>query len=237
MNRIIALYPFSKDSYTDDATGLIIDRKTKTQANWHLVLFDRWFDLHTTKINPKCKFSLTTADGIGAELCFTRYWGDDLEEDDLGGLPYHFQVIKLPWHFEAFKVGYLIDGKWKTTKLRKLSERNDLENKADVKRFRFLMKAGDETLTNEVTVHAVRYYDSIYWFPLWLKNLIHWHRTHIELEFSEEIGKGRGSWKGGILGMGATFHKSIENSWYLFKNGELLNILKRGNQEYMADLS
>ena len=236
MYRIVALYPFSPDSIRD-ANGHSVDRKTGKRVNWHLVLFDRWFDLHTKEINPKWEFSLTNTDGIGAELGFTRHWGNDLVEDDWDGKPYHFQVIKLPWHYEAFKVGYLLGGKWKSTNIKRIIERNSLEGKSDKRKFRFLMRAGDETLTNEVTVHAVRYYDSIYWFPLWLKNLIHWHRTHIELEFSEEIGKGRGSWKGGILGMGAAFHKSIENSWYLFKNGELLNILKRGNQEYMADLS
>ena len=78
----------------------------------------------------------------------------------------------------------------------------------------------------KATCWAERYLDAIYWFPKWLKELFYTKREYLEIEFSDEIGRGRGSWKGGTLGLPTDFVGNIRDSWYKFKKEVLPDYLR-----------
>ena len=235
---ILALVPYSQTSVKDYYTGEsydYIDGK-RVDVNWHLVIGKKWIDLGI-KLPSWMQFNLSFTDGINkhGEICFKRCFGPDLEGED-DEVPCHYHFIKLPWYREAFKHGIQMDGTWFDVPLDKNSYTladgttfkvfSALENEADKKTFTFV--AYGEVI--KATVHAERYLDAVYWFPKWLKNLWHRERAFIELEFSEEIGKGRGSWKGGILGMNAAYKGSITDSWYNFRDNELKKIIEGSHE-------
>ena len=133
-------------------------------------------------------------------------------------------MYRLPWHKEAFKQGVLINNEW----IDFPCDRNSFETwqkmkkQADRKTCTFNAYGGKI----KATCWAERYLDAIYWFPKWLKELFYTKREHLQIEFSDEIGRGRGSWKGGTLGLPTDFIGSIRDSWYKFKKEVLPDYLR-----------
>ena len=231
MNNIIAFYPFSKTSKSDEEGSYEWEDGCRKPVNWHIVLFDKWINTHipVNRLSYKCQFSLSFANGNKwgkyEELCFIRYFGKDLDEDD-NGKDYHFSLIRLPWYKEMFEHTVLIKGDWITLPL-------VIRLDGNYKTYEALMDKSDKTTYTfsaygkkiKATCHAEQYRASVYWFPKWLKELFYKVEKFIEIDFSDDIGKGRGSWKGGILGLNAEWKGSIRNSWYHFKNTRLKEIL------------
>ena len=223
MNWILALFPFSEDShnqYEDGHSYELINGEWK-RVHWHLVIADKWINLGFD-LPYWCKFSIGNLDN--GEFCVRRYFGWGLEEDNEGDYPNSFKVYRLPWHTEAFKQGVLINDEW----IDFPCDRNSFETwqkmkkQADRKTYTFNAYGGKI----KATCWAERYLDAIYWFPEWLKELFYTKREHLQIEFSDEIGRGRGSWKGGTLGLPTDFVGNIRDSWYKFKKEVLPDYLR-----------
>ena len=221
MNRILALVPFSETSkaiYEDGYSYDLIDGEWR-RVPWHLVIADKFINLGI--FLPKwCEFGVYNH-GNG-EVSVTRYfgWGRKYHED---GEYYSFKLWRLPWAKDCFKFATLINGEWVEYETDVSFEvHKEYESKADRKKYSF--KAYGKKIY--ATCWAKRYVYSVYWFPKWLKRLYNSPSDILRIEFSEEIGEGRGSWKGGTVGMFGDYVGSIRESWYKFKQERLPEILK-----------
>ena len=125
------------------------------------------------------------------------------------------KCIYMPWTYDFYRISFLTHDGWFTClesdrrKARKRGE-NTFEypyNLRDddqrlIKKefpFRYVTKQGEVQDTT-----ATVFMEEREWRPKWLRwtNLFRTVRTTLNIEFKDEMGNQRGSWKGGVLGVG-----------------------------------
>ena len=229
MRILLALYPFSKTSKLDEEGSYEWDdiNKCKKPVNWHIVLFDKWYDtgISIDSLDSKFETSICFCDGVKwgdyQEIIFTRYWGNNLIKKDLNNKSYAYNFIKLPWCHDVFKHMVLVNNEWvevPNSDLDRYEAYLDLLKYADTRTYSF--NANGETV--KAKCHAESYKASVYWFPTWLKELFYKEDKFIEIEFSSPIGQNYN----GISRLSAEWGCSIRDSWYHFKHTRLKEILK-----------
>ena len=222
--QIIGLHPYSNTSHSDEhGHSYEYINHERVPVKWHLVLFDRWYNLGIY-LPSKFQFSFSWVDDC---FMFTRYWGKPNSDKDEE--PYHYTVIRLPWRSEAFKQGLFYKDRWIDYSWR--AEEYSLGNKKE-KYFWDIAKLADKAYIFNAygkkiiaQVRGERIWYAPKWFPLWLKELWNEKKEYLHIEFSDEIGKERGSWKGGTVGMATDWTGTVRDSWYSFKNGKLKEII------------
>ena len=114
------------------------------------------------------------------------------------------KVLWYPWSWDFYKRWELVAGDsyargrdfW--VELPRRMNHGQLATK-HTEPYTYKLRSGEQQ-----TVTATYYVEHAEWRWRWLK-LLPWPRktsTSISVEFSEEVGEGRGSWKGGTLGCG-----------------------------------
>lgn len=211
-DTIFALYPFGPHN-------------TKS---WHLVLFNFWFSMPKA-LPMKFKTSFCYLPEHSS-FCFDRYWGkpnrkNEFEDD----IPYYFKCFNAPWAKFLYKKEYLHNGKWCKLELTSgdWTEQQEEEDKFKdhfTSTFKFFEDGKRVVVKADVT--AEKLYYGIHWFPNWLKPLFNEVRERAWISFSTDIGKGRGTWKGGTVGRSFPFTKNLATTWLNFEYNELPKYLK-----------
>lgn len=211
-DTIFALYPWGMDNF---------------HKGWHIVLFNRWFRLFDEdKLDKKWQTSFSYMPDHQA-FAFTRYWGPNLEKsdattDDFEPIYWYFKCINAPWAKFLYKEQVLKGKKWITFE----GLRSDAEKIGDVFETTFKFFENDKRVIVKAKVLATKSFYGIHWFPKFLKPLFHETVTDCWVEFSTGIGKDRGSWKGGTVGMHIPFKKDLKTSWTEFEYTGLQKMLK-----------
>lgn len=127
----------------------------------------------------------------------------------------HVKSIDMPWTLDFYRHSYLThDGWWTCLESERRKARKRGENtfefpyhlRDDDKRlikkefpFHYVTKYGEEQDTT-----ATCYMEEREWRPRWLKwtKLFRYVKTSLDISFKDEMGSERGSWKGGVLGVG-----------------------------------
>lgn len=200
---ILGLFPYEEHSKQGDFSKA------------SLVICDKWITLPFQI--PRTWTTYISGNNLKwGEVSVCRYWGKELRADVFDDEKYNFKIIRLPWHTQAYKRGTLINGEWvEHERLYEVTAR--MEKIADRKQYTF--QAYGKEIT--ATVWGACCYDSYSILPKWLKPLFKKQRAWMEVEFSDEIGSNRGSWKGGTIGLNAEFIKDLDTSWNKFATEEL----------------
>ena len=234
---IIALLPYGKHTKSDD-------------VEWHLVIFDKWIKLNRTFPRKwKTYLSIDWEDGV---MHFHRDWGKPNSCDagdhllktpekipEWAEVDYH-KVIRLPWERISYRYYNLKNGKWVLNTGKTYEEQKEQEKDQDVYETTFHFFEDKETgktspnklpgdnvkrivVKAKITAWRRKYCWRI--LPKWLPIFPH-IVDNIEIDLNEEIGRGRGSWKGGMMGRPYPFTKSLKESWNNFAHLELPKYLK-----------
>ena len=169
---------------------------------WSLVLFGKWFNTNRL-FNPKWETSLSY---LPEEQCFafTSYWlPPNTTEDDSD--KYFFKLWRAPWLRINYKFEEL-KGNFKTT-------------------FNIFEKG--KRIPVKATVTGIKSYSSYYGLPNFLKFLGKRVKTEIKIDLSTDIGKDRGTWKGGTTSLYYPFTKDLATSWLNFEYYELPKYVKK----------
>ena len=127
----------------------------------------------------------------------------------------HAKCIEMPWSLDFYRRSYLTNDGWLDcleSERRKARDRGEDIHKypyhlySDDERllkkefpFRYVTKSGEVQNTT-----ATCYMEEREWRPKWLKwtKLFNYVKPSLEISFKDEMGNQRGSWKGGVLGVG-----------------------------------
>lgn len=214
MYRIFCIYPFGKDNF---------------HPGWHLVLFNHWFKI--CNLPGWCQTSISYSDDV---FSFYRYWGpgrklhdDPIPEDGSKPLPYKYYFWDAPWAKFLYRKDYLKKGQWIPFSDLRFETQKKEEVLQDCYTTSFKFKDGEDEIEAEASLTGEKLYYGIHWFPKWLKPLFHEVRTQVWINFSTDIGKGRGSWKGGTVGLSYPFNKNLPTTWLDFQFNELPNYIRK----------
>ena len=224
---VAALFPFSEES-----------PRGENADNWHIVLFDKWFNTGLKVRHPKYKTYIACDDDT---LSFCREWGKpntsdygkvalEHPEDYQYASFYYWKGWQLPTYRILQEKYYIKNGQWKKNvaynKFKcSWEDEQKFEKEQDVYKAQFSFMDGNEKVPVKVKVTGAKRVYCWWWLPQWLtiKPLI---REEVWIEFSTDIGKDRGSWKGGTVGRGYPFTNSLRDSWRKFKKEELPKYIK-----------
>lgn len=206
---LFALYPFG---YSKSVTG------------WHLVLFDRWFRLcDKTKLSKKFETSLKLAGGLFH--FYNAWWGGKsmVINEDYEDNPIFYTMFRAPWSRYLYKTEVLVNGVWKA-----LPEGSWLdEHPQDEYMTTFKFFDAGKRIPVKARVRGRRKSYSLFWLPSFMKFLFSKVEEDVTINFSEEIGKDRGSYKGGTTGVTYPFKKNLATSWLEFEYKELPKYLRK----------
>lgn len=186
--------------------GLAFDFGSYGEPHLHIGLFffawfmplprwtDRFFRGSNSIERDRYGFSWRWSDGCSLHL----HWGQRVK------------VIWMPWQLEHIRTDYLgVDLRWHDDKVKPGSWRNPLEPGpepwSEVHPYHYMLDSG-EVQTVDATITRRRAYHGRMWLgPKWLRR---WLRSvlpkqcfdSIDVQFSDEVGARRGSWKGGCVG-------------------------------------
>lgn len=234
---IIGLVPYGLNTHSDELGYYRYVNHKREVVHWHLIIWGKYINLGFD-LPKKCQFTLALVDDC---LSWTHYWGKPNTSDDgelalkypekyPDSVKYYNKHFWFPWRSTAFKHGVYYHDRWidypyysndYTLGDKSFKYIWDLAKLCEKK---YSFNAYGKKII--ASVHGKRIWYAPEWFPLWLKNLWHEKIEKLEMDFSDEIGEGRGSWKGGTVGMAAEWKGNIRDSWYAFKNGELKERIK-----------
>lgn len=220
--RIFGLYPFNKNTHHPN-------------VDWTLWLFDKCISIPeciAKHLTIKHKFGLSY---MTDERCF--YWVDHIlpanSNSDDDDEPHHFKIINSPWYRERYKEEiYTNNGwvEWEQSHLSPLSWEEWWAGRTEAQKTittKFYMYENDEKIPVDVTITGETNYYGHTWLPQYLKFLNHVVKRQIWIEFSTDIGRGRGSWKGGTKALAYPFTESLEKSYLEFELNELPKYLEK----------
>lgn len=146
---------------------------------------------------PSCGFYMYHEDPAPAKLnfptCFIWQWNS-------------YNNIKMPWSNTWVRTSILLkNGYWEhETKCdRKDFYEDEWEKRRYVVEYDYLDKYDNTLITTKV------YVEEREWRPIWFKwtSIFSYVSKSIKVEFSEEVGSRKGSWKGGTIGCGYRMKK------------------------------
>ena len=150
----------------------------------------------------------------------------------------HTKSINMPWTFDFYRHSFLTYDGWFTcleSERRKARKRGEDtfaypyhlrdDDQRLIKKefpFRYVTKSGEVQDTT-----ATCFMEEREWRPRWLKwtKLFRHVRTSLDIQFKDELGNQRGSWKGGVLGVGCEVNKEEK------KNQDFETPLRRYEKE------
>jgi hypothetical protein len=217
MLRIFGVYPYGKDNF---------------HTGWHLVICNKWIKI--LNLPGWCQTAFTYDDS----QCFhfVRYWGpgrniqdDPLPEENCKLPKYAHFMFDAPWCRYLYKKEYLKRGVW--TKYSDLTW--ETQEREEVLQDKYFTKFKFEDEGKEIEVHVTvigeRLHYALYFLPDCLKHLWSQVQTYCWISFSTDIGKNRGTWKGGVTGLRYPLNKNLPTTWLDFEYNELPEYLK-GNK-------
>lgn len=169
---------------------------------WSLVLFGKWFNTNRL-FNPKWETSFVY---LPEDECFalTSYWlTPNVTEDD--NSKHFYKLWRAPWLRSVYKF-----------------EENGPSFKTT-----FNIFEGGKRIPVKATVTEVKSYSSYDCLPDKLKFIGRQIKTEVRIDFSTDIGKGRGTYKGGVVSLYYPFTKDAATSWLNFEYFELPKYVRK----------
>ena len=183
------------------------------QKGWHLVLFNNWFKINDLHKHWQTSFTYLPEEKM---FCFTRFWGkpnkfdEDYKDTEMMYQKSYFQkFIYAPWFKCITKIEYLSNGKWV----------EDYSNR-DKYKTTFKFFENEKRIVVKAVLLAERQYFGIWWLPHWL-NCFNKKNTFVYIHFSTDIGKDRGTYKGGTTMLVYPFKRTLKDTWTDFEYNEL----------------
>ena len=243
--RIIGLFPFGPDNFSDKTWHIVLfDKWINTgleikNPKWQTYFSVDWAD--GTAYFQRSWGKPNSCDA-GDSLLATPE-----KIPEWAVVDYH-KVFRLPWERICYRYYNLKHGKWVLNTGKTYEEQKEQEKDQDVfeTTFHFFEnKETGETSPVKETWHPADSTDKSKIKRVVVKaKVTAWRRKYcwrclpkwlpifpetvdkIEIELNEDIGKGRGSWKGGTLGLPTDFVGNIRDSWYKFKKEMLPKYLR-----------
>ena len=214
MYNILCLYPFGQDN---------------AHPGWHIVILDKWFKIKNLPSWCQTSFCYSKDDQV---FSFYRYWGpgrtnhEDIY-DNISTRKYKHYFFQAPWCRFLYKKEYLKRGEWIPFSDLSFDTQQREGVLQDIYNTSFKFTEDGSEIKADATIRGERLYYGVYWFPRWLKPLFAQVHTTCWINFSTDIGCGRGTYKGGTTALRYPFNKNLPTTWLDFEYNELPKYLRK----------